>query len=270
MEITPLPDDQYLVRFDDICPTMDWAAWEGVERHLHSHSIRPILAVVPDNRDPKLMLEPACDDFWSRVRGWQRRGYAIALHGYQHLYVNKNPGLMRLTRQSEFAGLPRQEQEAKLRRGLEIFAKNGVRADAWVAPSHSFDHTTLRLLADLGIFTVSDGLSSWPFTDPRGVTWVPQQLWRFQARPAGVWTVCCHHNGWSPRQVEDFGRALDAYACRVTDMATVLGTFSGRRRTLVDRLTAFWDWALNHYSAPARARLRQILGSARGGRHDNR
>ena len=44
----------YLVRFDDICPTMNWEAWEQVENVLVSEGIRPILAVVPDNRDENL------------------------------------------------------------------------------------------------------------------------------------------------------------------------------------------------------------------------
>ena len=159
---TDSADGRYLIRFDDICPTMNWTVWDVIESHLVRRSIRPILAVVPDNRDPKLIVDGARPDFWERVRSWQEAGYAIAAHGYQHRYVNKNAGLMRLNPQSEFAGLPRNAQEAKLRAGLEIFAKYGVRADAWVAPAHSFDRTTVDVLADLGVSVISDGLWPWP------------------------------------------------------------------------------------------------------------
>ena len=76
---------RYLVRFDDICPTMNWAAWSRIETVLDRHGVAPILAVVPDNRDPKLMVDNSRADFWARVRGWQTKGWTIALHGFQHL-----------------------------------------------------------------------------------------------------------------------------------------------------------------------------------------
>jgi len=252
-------DARYLVRFDDICSSMNWGVWGAIESQLIRHSIRPILAVVPDNRDPKLIVDPPRADFWERVRCWQRAGYAIGLHGYQHRYVNNNAGLMRLNHQSEFAGVSRNEQEAKLRRGLAIFAEEGVRADAWVAPAHSFDRTTVALLADLGVSAISDGLWPWPFTDARGVTWVPQQLWDvFRPKPAGIWTVCCHLNNWTPRKIEDFGKSLEAYASKMTDMATVIHAFAGRRVTLTDQWTALREWTWNHYLVPGRIRYRRI------------
>jgi predicted deacetylase len=256
---TNFSDARYLVRFDDICPTMNWAVWDAVESHLVRHSIRPILAVVPDNRDPKLIVDSPRADFWERVRQWQRAGYAIGLHGYQHRYVNQNAGLMRLTHKSEFAGLTRSDQEAKLRAGLEIFAKQGVRADAWVAPSHSFDRTTVAVLAELGVSVISDGLCHWPFTDARGLTWVPHQLWDvFSPRPAGIWTVGCHHNNWMPRKIDEFARSLEAYASRMTDLATVVDAFAGRRATLTDQWTALRDWTWNHYLVPARISYRRM------------
>jgi len=39
---------RYIVWFDDICPTMNWAIWDDVEATLVEHGIRPLLAVVPD------------------------------------------------------------------------------------------------------------------------------------------------------------------------------------------------------------------------------
>ena len=254
-----LSGGRYLIRFDDICPTMNWAVWEAIESQMIQYSIRPILAVVPDNRDPKLIVDSPRADFWERVRGWQQAGYAIALHGYQHRYVNAHGGLMRLSKKSEFAGLSRDEQETKLRNGLAIFANQGIRADAWVAPAHSFDRTTVALLADLGVSVISDGLWRWPFTDARGVTWVPQQLWDvFSPKPAGIWTVCCHHNSWTPRRIEEFGKTLDTHASKMTDLATVIQSFDGRRATVSDQWNAFRDWTWNHYLSGARIRYRRI------------
>lgn len=251
-------DARYLVRFDDICPTMNWAVWNAIETHLVAHQVLPILAVVPDNQDANLVVDPPRENFWDQVRRWQQQGYCIALHGYQHRYVNKNPGILRLTNNSEFAGLPRTEQKDKLSRGIEIFSKKGVRVDAWVAPSHSFDRVTVEVLAELGVTVISDGLQRLPFTDSRGVTWIPQQLWNFALRSAGVWTVCYHHNKWTDQQIEEFKNNLDQYDGKMTDVATVIEQYSGRKASVVDWWQAFSDWAWNHYLVPIRTRVQPL------------
>src|SRR5579859_2230485 len=153
----------YLIRFDDICPTMDWGIWNRIEPTLMARQIRPILAVVPDNRDPGLVVGPSANDFWDRVRQWQARKWSIALHGYQHRYVNRNPGMLKLGNKSEFAGLASDQQETKLRAALEKLRLEGVRADAWIAPGHSFDETTVRILLQFGVRVISDGFSLYPF-----------------------------------------------------------------------------------------------------------
>jgi peptidoglycan/xylan/chitin deacetylase (PgdA/CDA1 family) len=252
----------YLIRFDDICPTMNWTAWVGIEAHLVRLNVRPILAVVPDNRDPRLVVDPPHPDFWEQVRKWQAMGWTIALHGYQHVYVNRNSGLLHLSLQSEFAGLSREEQEGKLKKGLAIFDEHGVRADAWVAPSHSFDRTTVKILGDLGVTVISDGLWPWPFTDKDRMTWVPQQLWNFWPRPPGVWTICNHHNGWTNQRVEWFGEMLNSYASKMTDMATVLEVFSGREQTLSNQWKAtirlLWTFKIRMSLANA---VKRIFGN---------
>jgi len=53
----------YLVRFDDLCPTMNWTVWAEVEKMLLNLSIRPIAAVIPANQDVDLMVSAAHADF---------------------------------------------------------------------------------------------------------------------------------------------------------------------------------------------------------------
>jgi hypothetical protein len=250
-------ESRYILRFDDICPTMNWAVWEAIERILDLHAVRPILAVVPDNLDPNLMCDPPAMDFWDRVRRWQAKGYVIAVHGYQHVYVNDNKGLMRLTPHSEFAGLAYGEQEAKLRKALAIFTQHGVQAEAWVAPSHSFDRTTLKVLAELGLKVVSDGLWPWPHVDDDYIFWLPQQLWDFYPKPAGIWTVCCHHNSWTDKRVESFSNHLASYAPRMTDLAYVTQAYAGRALTFPDRVSAFRALIWRHRIRPFMGRLRK-------------
>ena len=214
---------RYLVRFDDLCPTMDWSIWNELEAALIDCGVAPILAVVPDNRDPKLQVDPPAADFWERVRGWQARGWTIALHGFQHVYVTGESGLLGMNRRSEFAGLGYPEQLQKLRSGLAIFAREGVRAEAWIAPAHSFDATTLEALAALGLRVISDGMAWSPFLDPAGNAWVPQQFARMRPMPCGVWTFCYHANHMSPDAVRTFKRQLARLAPRMIPMGVALG-----------------------------------------------
>lgn len=221
----------YLVRFDDICPTMAWSVWDRVEALLVEAGVRPILAVVPDNQDPELMVEEAAPNFWARVRGWQARGWSIGLHGYQHRYVSRAPGLVGLNDHSELAGLSAAEQRDKLSRGLDHFRAEGVRADLFVAPAHSFDQVTLEVLSELGLHTLSDGLFVLPHRDRHGVLWVPQQLWRFRPMPPGVWTVCHHLNRWGDAEVLRLQADLHSYRALFSDLPTIEARFHDRRST---------------------------------------
>jgi len=226
---------RYLLRFDDLCPTMDWDAWDRIEPMLERHGVRPILAVVPDNRDPHLEAGPAREDFWDRVRSWQARGWAIGLHGYQHTYVNREAGILGLNPRSEFAGLPFEAQVAKLGRGLAVFAREGVRADAWIAPAHSFDGVTLLALKAVGLRTISDGLGLFPYRDPAGAAWVPQQFASMRPLPWGVWTFCYHINRIGPEALERFRRALGRLAPRMISLPEAVARCR-TRRTAGDRL----------------------------------
>lgn len=245
---------RYLIRFDDICPTMNWAIWEQIEVELIRHDIKPLMAVVPDNQDSKLQINEPSKEFWSLVRHWQSIGWTIGLHGYQHRYVTNQSGIVGLNARSEFAGLSESEQESKLRRGLALFEQEGVKANVWIAPAHSFDEVTLRVLHRLKLRVVSDGFHQLPYRDKNEMTWVPQQLWQFRSKRSGVWTVCYHHNNWRGNDLAVFKRDLTTYATHISSLDKVIEKYSYRHKTLGD--TVCWQW--NYRSLRARAQLGMI------------
>jgi hypothetical protein len=214
---------------------MNWPVWQEIETLLVKFGIKPIMGVVPDNRDAKLMVCAPADDFWGHVRTWQARGWTIALHGYQHVYTNDESGLIGVTRQSEFASLPREVQREKLESGLAIFSEEGVQAECWIAPSHSFDWTTVDLLAELSLRVISDGLWLWPYSDRRGITWVPQQLWSgLRSMPFGVWTICYHHNQWQNKDIDTFLQDIFKYHSQIIDMTRAINIYCRSGRNLFD------------------------------------
>lgn len=225
---------RYLIRFDDVCPTMNWNIWHRMEKTLDAFRVKPILAVIPDNRDEELMVAAANDRFWETVRQWQARGWTIGLHGYQHAHLTRDGGLLRMSRWSEFSGLSRATQYTRLQSALEICKHNGVAPEIWVAPAHSFDAETLSCLYDLGIRCLSDGFAIYPHLDARGILWVPQQLWRFRRMPLGIWTVCLHINRWTADDVSRFSSDVKKFEPFITDVSTVAQTFEKRERTAAD------------------------------------
>ena len=197
-----MKEPAYLVRFDDVCPTMDWETWNKIEKVLVAEGIKPIMAVVPDNRDEKLKFAEENKNFWSKVIKWQKMGWSIAVHGYQHLYETSDSGLLGLNNYSEFSGLSYEQQTKKLKKAINIFNSHGVKPDLWVAPAHSFDETTLRVLTDVGLNIISDGFYMRP-VKYMDMIWIPQQLWKFRSFSSGIWTVCFHVNGIKKFEVEE-------------------------------------------------------------------
>jgi predicted deacetylase len=227
----------YLVRIDDLCPAMNWPIWDRVEQALVETGVKPILAVVPDNQDRKLNVGLPNRRFWERVREWQARGWSIGVHGYQHLYMTHDAGLIGRNRYSEFAGLRSALQYSKIAKALDIFSHQSVFPDLFIAPAHSFDEVTLKVLAQHGLRYLSDGYSLFPHTDTHGILWVPQQLGAFRDLPAGVWTVCLHINAWRFSDVVALRAELERYRSRISTFDAVAKKYAGRNLKIMDRLS---------------------------------
>ncbi len=198
----------YLIRLDDACPTMDHKKWNKIFDILDKYDIKPIVAVIPNNADKNMIIDHYNNNFWNNVKKWQRRGYHIAMHGYDHNYISENSGLIPMNNKSEFAGVDKNIQIKKIQHGWKIFKKNGISPKIWVAPSHTFDKNTLRVLKkETDIYIISDGVACYPYSK-YNFFWVPQQLWWFEEKKDGVWTVCLHPNNINEEQIKKLENIL--------------------------------------------------------------
>ncbi len=225
---------QYLLRFDDLCPTMSRAGWERFVPLLRRYEIKPILAVVPANADPDLMVDATDDGFWEEMCGWEKDGAEIGLHGYRHVCAARGRGLLPLHEQSEFAGVQEGLQREWIRAGLAILRAKELEPGIWVAPRHGFDLTTLRVLREEGLGVLSDGFADSPF-DVSGVRWIPQQLWGPREKKQGVWTICLHANTATDAALAELAAFLEQYAGEFTSVKRVLAQWPGREQTRADR-----------------------------------
>jgi predicted deacetylase len=215
---------QYLLRFDDLCPTVSPEKWQRFLPMIEEFGIRPILAVIPDNQDQTLEASPPDPEFWTQMRAMEAAGATIGLHGYTHVCHSRGRSLLALHRRTEFAGVPEDVQRQWIRSGLEILHSRGLNPRIWVAPRHGFDTHTLRALRKEGIGMLSDGFARVPLTRG-GLTWIPQQLWTPVDKPKGLWTICVHPNTAHSSQVSQLRDFLRQHAAQFTSVDRLLAEF---------------------------------------------
>lgn len=153
-------DLKILIRFDDICPTMDFTQFNRAIELMDKYNVKPLIGVIPLCKDKDLQIEEVHEDFWEYVKALRDKGYSIAMHGYEHVFCSQHHGMVNRRIGSEFAGLPLEQQRVKIKKGKEIFKKHGIETDVFFAPAHSYDLNTLKALADNGFKYVSDGKSN--------------------------------------------------------------------------------------------------------------
>ena len=176
---------------------MDWDQWDKAKKLLDQYNITPLIGVIPACADTKLAIDQARDDFWAYIKDLQNKGYTIAMHGYEHVYRTNKKGMVGLSKQSEFAGLSFDEQYNILKQGKKIFYDNGVDVKAFFAPSHSYDHNTLKALNDLGFEWVSDG-KGYKAVRYQNLKLLPCINHAIPKRKIGHYiTVVCHTNEWA-------------------------------------------------------------------------
>jgi hypothetical protein len=233
---------QYLLRFDDFCPTMSRERWKRFSPLIEEFGIKPILAVIPENRDSELVFSSPDPEFWPRMRSMEAAGATIGLHGYCHACSSEGRSLVPLHRRSEFAGAAEESQRRWVRAGLAILRGHGLNPRIWVAPRHGFDRSTLRMLSGEGINLVSDGFARIPFRR-NGITWIPQQLWAPVFKSNGLWTICLHSNTATDSLVKELRMFLSQHAGQFTSVDRVVAEYAPRELDMKERLwgkLAFW------------------------------
>jgi predicted deacetylase len=252
---------QYLLRFDDLCPTVSRTRWQRFLPLIEEFGIHPILAVVPDNMDLELEQSQPDPEFWDRMRAMEAAGATIALHGYRHLCNSQGAGLVPLHRHSEFAGVPEETQREWIQEGLNILRGHGLNPRIWVAPRHGFDGNTLRVLSKEGISLVSDGFARVPFRRG-GLTWIPQQLWAPVEKSEGLWTICVHSNMARGALVEQLRAFLGGHAGQFTSVDRVVAELKPMKLSLTERLYGAWALWRAHASRLRKRRRRRLNKSS--------
>lgn len=202
---------QITIRMDDITPDMDWAKFERFKKILDAHNIKPLIGVVPSNKDNKLKKNPAREDFWDYLKSLVEEDWMVAMHGYEHVYCTHNGGIFPLNDKSEFAGLSLTKQDDMIREGKRILKQNGIITDFFMAPSHSYDRNTLKALRKNGFHRITDGFGTEPY-EMDGLVFYPISISRSRtlaSKEDGIVTFVYHTNTMTDKDFESFEKLFD-------------------------------------------------------------
>ena len=187
-------DKKLIIRLDDACERRDLKKWEQMENLLDKYGVKALVGVIPHCEDEEMSGYPFDQDFWVKVDSWQKKGWQIAMHGYNHVYGTKSGGLNPVNKRSEFAGETLDVQKEKIKSGVKIMRSHGIEPKVFFAPSHTFDKNTLvALKEESDIRTISDTVAFTAYLKD-GFTFVPQQKGTVKDLPFKVVTYCYHPN----------------------------------------------------------------------------
>ena len=212
-----------LIRMDDISENMNWDLMDKCESLFDKHNIKPLLGVIPLNKDPELLKHPKNLKFWERVTNWQNKGWEITMHGCNHEYtqISDRKDIFNYGGYSEFYGLDYSEQLNKVKVGLEEFKKRKIDVRSFFAPNHVYDDNTLKALKDSGIKIIIDGYGLFPY-NKFDLLFIPQLFYKEIFLPFGIQSTQIHLNYWDDKYFLNFEKFISKNYKKIVDLNYIL------------------------------------------------
>ncbi len=199
-----------LIRLDDIAENMNWDLMEKSESLFEKYQIKPILGVIPNNKDNDLLSYPKKDNFWEQVRKWKDKGWEISMHGSTHVYDKntKNDDYFGYGGDSEFCGHSLEIQTLKIKEGIKKFNDEKIEIRSFFAPNHTYDKNTFYALKNSGINEIIDGYGLMPYSE-NDIKFIPQLFYKLIALPFGIQSTQIHLNYWAEKDFNIFKKFIE-------------------------------------------------------------
>ena len=212
-----------LIRMDDICENMNWEIMDKCEILFDKYNIKPLLGVIPLNKDPELLTYPKTTLFWERVNNWKNKGWEITMHGCNHLYTQKSDkrDIFNYGGNSEFYGLDYSDQLSKIETGLSEFKKREINVRSFFAPNHIYDENTLKALKKKNIKIIIDGYGLFPYFKA-DLLFIPQLFYKEIFLPFGIQTTQMHINYWHNKDFKKFENFVSKYHNKIVNLDYII------------------------------------------------
>ena len=198
-----------LIRLDDIAENMNWDLMKKSELLFEKYGIKPVLGVIPNNKDNELLSYPNKNDFWQQIRIWSDKGWEIAMHGSTHVYdkISKNGDYFGYGGKSEFCGHPLEIQMSRIKDGLKKFDDEKIKIRSFYAPNHTYDENTFASLKKFEIKEVIDGYGLMPYIE-NDIKFIPQLFYTIFMLPFGIQATQIHLNYWNQKDFDIFEKFI--------------------------------------------------------------
>lgn len=182
-------------------------------------------------------------ELYKRIR---KKGYKIAMHGFNHVYDTKTRGNINCGFKSEFAGHSFIKQYEKIKKGKEILESHNVYTDVFFAPSHSYDDNTLRALSKCGFKYISDGYSK-KIIRRYGIKCVPCRTTGVpKIKNKGNYTAVFHAHEWvrsdKAHAYNELENLLKKYSNSIKDFDIFVDQPQGNYaiQNIIEKVTVFY------------------------------
>ena len=212
-----------LIRIDDVAENMNWSIMDKCESLFDKNNIKPLVGVIPKNKDPDLLKFSKNNGFWERVNSWQNKGWEISMHGMSHVYsqYSNKKDIFNYGGNSEFYNLDFKTQSKMISSGIKIFNDKKVKVRSFFAPNHIYDQNTLKALSENKIKIVIDGYGLFPFLKDE-ILFIPQLFYRELFLPFGIQSTQIHLNNWENNHFLNFEKLIDKHLSKIVNLDYIL------------------------------------------------
>ena len=212
-----------LLRIDDVAENMNWKFMDKCEVLFDEMNIKPLVGVIPENKDQDLLKYPNNTNFWNRVRSWKKKGWEISMHGLNHIYDKdtKFKDYFNYGGKSEFFGHEYSQQYNKIKLGKEKFHNEGIEIKSFFAPNHTYDSNTFKALYENNIKIVIDGYGLFPYKAYE-LIFVPQLFHKELMLPFGIQSTQIHLNYWNDEYYNNFKKFIQNYHSKIKKFEEIL------------------------------------------------
>lgn len=225
---------KFIIRLDDACEDMCEEKWSKVEHLLDKYKIKPIVGIIPENKDKSFNYKKI-DDFWNKYAlKWQKKGWIIAQHGLNHKYHYYISGKKKI--RTEFFGLDYDTQYNMLAKGYKILKENNITPTCFFAPNHTFDKNTIKACKTLNCFKfISDGIAQYPFKYNEMLHFPNIFDTPHKILNNGIYTFVFHPNNITDENLINLEKFIIKYNnCFDINLDEIIKKYQKRKRNIID------------------------------------
>ena len=200
--------NKYLIRLDDLSPFMKKKNFFLIRDLLDNYNIKPIIGIIPNNKDHEIKFEKYNFNFWKLVYELQKNNYFVAQHGYTHEKLSNQSGIMGINNLSEFAGLSLKDQINRIIAGKKILTSKKIKTNAFMFPFHSYDENSLNAIKQSGFKYIIDGYGLKPFLY-KNLIHIPFLFSKPIKVPVGIYTICLHTDSMDEKDFDFISRFIE-------------------------------------------------------------